>query len=420
MRASDRRMRIGLFVPFFPQLSETFVIDQAAVLVDRGHDLSVFCLAGGVSGYDHPVLEQYGILAKRRILMSAEKFRRDKLLRASFRFGRHFPESMRRLRPLLRQDIGRGLKIAAGAAAMGVLAHPEPWPWTFDVIQVHFGHMAVVADALREMGLIRGPLVATFHGSDVSVVARTDPRRYGGVFRRAERLTANSAFLRDRLLALGAPADRTTQLPTGVDLSRFRLRHPLPDGPPRFLTVARLSEEKGVAVALHAMAALRSRGVPFRYTVVGEGPLHDELERLTGSLGIQGSVEFLGPLPQDGVLDALASHHVFLLPAVEASSGAVEAQGRVLMEAQATGLPVVATSVGGIPETVGPGAGRLVPPRDSEALTEALIELVEQRPAWEDMGRAGRLHVEEHFDLQRIGQRLEAIYESLHVEDMPA
>lgn len=406
-------VHIGLFVPFFPQLSETFIVDQAAILVDRGHQLSLFCLAGGVSGHDHPALARHELLAGTRTLMSPGKFRRDKLLRAGLRLVRYFPESVRRLRPLVRDDVGRGLKVTTGAAAMGVLAQPGTRPLTFDVIQVHFGHMAVVADALREMGLIRGPLVATFHGSDVSVVARTDPGRYEAVFRRAEHLTANSTFLRDRLLDLGAPADRTTQLPTGVDLSRFHPGHPLPDGPPRFLTVARLSEEKGVAVALHAMAALRSRDVAFRYTVVGEGPLHDELERLAASLGIMDSVDFRGPLPHDAVPDALASHHIFLLPAVEASSGAVEAQGRVLMEAQAAGLPVVATTVGGIPETVGPGAGRLLPPRDAEALTEALVQLVEQRASWKDMGRAGRLHVEEHFDLQRIGQRLEAIYESL-------
>lgn len=413
-------MRIGLFVPFFPQLSETFVIDQAAILVERGHDLTVFCLAGGVSGHDHPALAQHGMLAGTRTLMSPDKYRRDKLLRAGYRVVRYFPESVRRLRPLAREDVGRGLKITAGAAAVGILAQPGPRPLTFDVIQVHFGTMAVVADALREMGLLRGPIVATFHGSDVSVVARTDPRRYEAVFRRAERLTANSAFLRDRLLALGAPADRTIRLPTGVDLSRFLPRHPLPDGPPRFLTVARLSEEKGLAGALHAMAALRSRSVAFRYTIIGDGPLRNELEHLTGSLGIQDFVEFRGPVPHAAVAEALASHHIFLLPAVEAPSGAVEAQGRVLMEAQAAGLPVVATTVGGIPETVGPGAGRLVPPHEAGALAEALLLLIDKRQSWEDMGRAGRLHVEEHFDLRRIGRRLEAIYESLLLEETPA
>ncbi len=90
------------------------------------------------------------------------------------------------------------------------------------------------------------------------------------------------------------------------------------------------------------------------------------------------------------------------------------------MEAQAAGLPVVATTVGGIPETVGPGAGRLVPPQEADALEEALLLLVNQRQSWEDMGRAGRLHVETHFDLQRITRRLEAIYEGLPSEGTAA
>lgn len=403
-------MRIGLFVPFFPQRSETFVIDQAADLLVRDHDVRIYCLGGARTGRDHPRVRQHHLLARTRWLMTPHRHRHDKVLRAAARAARHFPRSVSPLLALRRRDVGRGMKIPSAAAAMGVLAGSHPL--RFDVIQAHFGHMAIVVDALREMGLVAGPLVATFHGSDVSAWGRSDPDRYRGLFDRVDAVTANSCFLRDRLLSRGAPPARTTRLPIGVDPDRFR-KQPLPDGPPRFITVARLSEEKDVATAVRAMAILRDRGRRFRYTVIGDGPRRGEIEAVVRELRLDDRVDFRGPVPHHGVVDALAGHHVFVLPGVEADSGAVEAQGLVLVEAQAVGRPVVAAAVGGVPETVGEGAGRLVEPGDSMALADGLDAVLGERMRWSEMGAAGRRHVEMRFDRRRLNDQLVELYRSV-------
>lgn len=404
-------MRIGLFVPFFPQLSETFVIDQAASLVQSGHELEIVCLSGGDPAMGHPALEAHGLLGRMRTLMGPDKHRHDKLIRAGLRAIRHLPASARVLAGLVRQEAGRGMKVPAGASAMAVLAGRAPW--RFDLIQVHYGTMGLVVDALRELGLVEGPMVVTFHGSDVSVAMAAAPDNYLGFFDRAERLTANSTFLRDRLIALGAPPQRTVRIPVGVDLSTIRTRTPEPGGAARLLTVGRLSEEKGVQYGLRALALLRDRGLDFRYTVIGDGPRRTELEQLVAALALDRHVHMAGPCSHPRVLDALASHDIFLLPGVEAASGSVEAQGRVLVEAQAARLPVVASAVGGIPETVGDGAGILVPPGDPEALADALDGLIRTPGTWPDMGRLGRRHVEARFDQRQIHARLEALYRSL-------
>ncbi|MDX1674676.1 MAG: glycosyltransferase, partial [Longimicrobiales bacterium] len=308
--------------------------------------------------------------------------------------------------------LGRGMKIPSAAAAMGVLAETRKPPLELDVLQVHFGPMGVVVDALREMELVAGPMVVTFHGSDVSAWRRADPGRYDGLFARVDAITANSSFLRDRLLGLGAPGDRIIRLPMGVDLTEFAVRPP-PGGPPRFLTVGRLSEEKGIEHALRAMALLRDRGRIFSYTIIGGGPLRSELESLARSLELEDRVHIRGPQPRGTVVAAMADHHILVQPGVEAASGAVEAQGLVLAEAQATGMPVVASDVGGIPETVGPGAGRLVPPGDPESLADALDALLRERDRWGEIGEAGRRHAEREFDRRALRDRLVDLYGEL-------
>ena len=405
-------LRIGFFVPFFPQRSETFVIDQAADFLEAGHDVEIFCLSGARSGRGHPAVAEHGLMDRTRALMSPDRYRRDKVLRAAYRAVRHFPRSLGPLRMVLRPDIGRGMPVATTAAAMGVLSHARRTPLEFDVLQVHFGPMGTVVDALREMGLVQGPMVVSFHGSDASTALRADPDRYAPLFDRAEAFTVNSSFLLDRLAAMGAPRERTVRIPMGVDPDRFVAR-PAPGGPPRFLTVARLSAEKDVATAVRAMAVLKDRGRIVRYTVLGGGPLRRELMELAESLEVEDRIDFRGPVAHDAVLEALATHHVFVLPGVEAPSGAVEAQGLALVEAQAAGLPVVASAVGGIPETVGEGAGRLVPPGDPEALADALDATLRERPDWDAIGERGRRHVLEEFDRRALSRRLVDLYRTL-------
>lgn len=410
-------MRIGFFVPSFPRLSETFVLEQAAQLLEAGHDVRIVCLLGGDWEVGHPALRRANLRQRTTYLMSEGTNRGDILLRAGGRFLRHLPDSGVVLWKLLGDDLDRRMKPSTGASAMGILSGDPSPPWCFDVIQVHFGPMGLVTDALRELGLVQGPMVVTFHGSDVTVARQIDPERYDGLFRRADMMTANSRFLRQELIGLGAPPHNIVHLPMGVDPSTISACHPYTDGMLRVLTVARLSEEKGVRFGLDAMALLRRAQVEFRYTVIGDGPLRPRLERQVRALGLQDCVRLVGAMPHDDVLRALQEHDLFLFPAVKATNGAVEAQGRALVEAQAAALPIVATDVGGVQETVAEGAGVIVPSGDAGALAHAVEALVQDTSGWEEMGRRGRRHVEQHFDQRSTIRRLERIYRSLHAPE---
>ena len=136
--------------------------------------------------------------------------------------------------------------------------------------------------------------------------------------------------------------------------------------------------------------------------------LRGALEQLTVELGLQGRVCFAGARNQDQVAEELRAASLFLLPSV------AEALPVVLMEAGAVGLPVVCTDVGSVRELVQDGvSGFVVPPRDVEQMSSALERLLLNPGDWPAYGRAGRAHIERHYDIEALNDRLEALCREL-------
>jgi colanic acid/amylovoran biosynthesis glycosyltransferase len=284
----------------------------------------------------------------------------------------------------------------------------------YDVIHCHFGPNGQLALAWRDFGALQGPILTTFHGYDANQLPRVDgPNLYRRLFGKGELFTVGSEFMKRRLVKLGAPENRLVTLPMGVDLSRFRFvgSRKNPNEEIRLLTVARLIEGKGVEYAIRAIALLKEKYSRLRYQIVGDGPLREKLVELTNTLHINGHVIFLGALPQESITEVYRDAQIFVLPSVQAESGWEEGQGVVLAEAQATGLPIIATRTGGIPESIRDGvSGVLVAPRDPAALAAAIEQLASQPDKWSEMGSAGRAYVEENFDIEWLNDRLVSLY----------
>jgi colanic acid/amylovoran biosynthesis glycosyltransferase len=392
-------MRIAVLTSEFPAVSETFVLDQVADLIERDLEVDVYPeRPPAAPGVTHPAWGRLGLAQRTRY---APPMPVPKLARV-WGAARLLAANRRRPAPLLRSV--NPLAYGRSAVSLSLLYRQVPLLGArgYDVVHCHHGPVALAAAQLRSAGVFRAPLVATFHGHDANVVPVVlGDRAYAPLFRAAEQLTVNSEFLRDRLLALGADPRRVGRYPVGVDLEAFSPRSPprLHGADLRVLSVARLVEEKGIAVALRAVGRLLRRFPMLRYDVVGDGPQRTGLERMARALGVGARVHFVGAQPHDRVRQFHADADVFLLPSVVGADGSEESQGLALIEAQASGVPVVASAIGGVPESLRDGVtGHLFPAGDSEALAERLTRLLahpEQRVA---MGRAGRAFVEQHFD----------------------
>jgi glycosyltransferase involved in cell wall biosynthesis len=220
-----------------------------------------------------------------------------------------------------------------------------------------------------------------------------------------------SEYARSQLMGLVAPPhwDKLHVVHCGVDLGAVRMRERRDGdrGALEILSVGRLVPVKGHSLLVEALAELRRRGVDARLTIVGDGPRLRELRSLAARLGVDDRVELPGAVGQDAIGGYYARADAFALPSF------AEGLPVVLMEAMASGLPVVATHIAGVPELVEDGvAGRLVPPGRADLLAGALERVltapVDERRA---MGRAGRAKVEAEFDIARIAGELRAVFE---------
>lgn len=404
-------MRIGVFLGTFPALSETFILDQLIGLIDRGHTLDLFPSARSDEPVHHSAIDHYG-------------------LRQRVRYVPAYPASTDRVRTALR--LGLALLFRGSATPLRVL-HPRyrrsgsrlpllqeaadfPKTGPYDVLYAPFGPEGVRAARLKRLGVVSGALATAFLGYDLTQVPRQrGPGCYDLLFEEAAALLPCSETGRQRLLGLGAPADRIAVHRLGVDLHRFAFspRTPPRDGPLRILSVARLVEKKGIAYGIRAVAALPD-DLDVRYEIIGDGPLRADLEREIRSGGAGDRVRLVGPRDTRGVQAAMRTAHLFLAPSVTASTGDTEGIPVVLMEALASGLPVVSTRHSGIPELIIDGeTGRLVPERDVEALTDALTAMISTPTCWPSYGTAGRAFVERHHDMHTLNDQLAARLEAL-------
>jgi glycosyltransferase involved in cell wall biosynthesis len=275
-----------------------------------------------------------------------------------------------------------------------------------DAVLVEFGHVAVQAmDACRASAV---PMIVHFHGFDVyarPLLERYGPR-YGELFDQAAALVAPSHAMRDELIALGASPEKTHYVPCGIDLDRFSTGAP-EHSPPTFVAVGRLVEKKAPHLTIAAFAPVRRRHPEARLQLIGDGRLRGPCEDLAAGLGVADAVTFLGWQPHDVVAAELRRARAFLQHSVVAADGNSEATPQSILEASATGLPVVATRHAGIPEGVDDGvSGFLVDERDVPAMTDAIERLLVDPQLAADLGRAGRQLVQDRFSIDSTIARL--------------
>jgi glycosyltransferase involved in cell wall biosynthesis len=335
-----------------------------------------------------------------------------------------YPLQRRGLMPVFEQEQNRTLTQGLPTNRVG---YPHPFPragYLSMMPSVFWAYRRIVADGFRpdlihgnvfETGMPavilgrrnRVPVVISEHYSAFAT-GRLSPlalKTARWSFERADRVLPVCAFLRDAIISRGIRA-RFELVPNAVDTTLFRPGRSRRPGPVRFLFVGTLGRNdlKGLGILLESLSRLRFHEVSWILEVVGDGEDRAIYEGLASRLSVLDRITFTGILSRPQVAERMREATILVLPS------RMEMQPCVILEALASGLPVLASSVGGIPEIVGSDVGSLVPPGDATSLTSSLEEILRGR-RWGDpaiMARSVR-----QFSSESVGRQLLSLYGEL-------
>ena len=347
--------------------AERHVVDLAAALRRQGHEVAVACSVAG---------ELSDLLDRGNIPIS----------------------------PLLDRLVKRHVSVAYARALRRLVEEQR-----FDLVHAHI-YASAAASALATLGTAV-PLVVTEHtegawqGRCAHLVSHL-------IYRRSSRIIAVSSPIRGRLIdSDGVPAEKISLIPNAVIPSSNTYPEALGALPdewregPLVGTVARLQPEKGIANLLKAAARASTFCPLARFLVVGDGPLREELVCLADRLGLCERVRFLGHRADARGLIGLLD--VLVVPSL------TEGTPLTVLEAMAGGVPIVASAVGGIPDQVRHNReGLLVPPNDTVALGDALLELLQDPGRARRLGESGRRRANSEFAHATMVRKIEAVYQA--------
>ena len=294
------------------------------------------------------------------------------------------------------------------ARALG--AHGRP-----DVVHAHFGPQGFAA--AKACAAAKVPLVTTFYGYDLGIAGDGSwARRYEALWSAAAAFLVEGPFMGAHLVRLGAPEAkvRVQPLPVPVGDIPVRARVRASGEPLRLIQIARFVEKKGLDLTVRALARIEAPPSGVELTLVGDGPLASELRALARNEGVEDRVVFAGLLPHDEVRRLRLRAHLLVQPSRTAANGDTEGGAPyVLLEAQASGMCVVASRHADIPNTMAPEAWFPFDEDDLDGLVAALDEAVAGADTWADRGAAGRAFVEARHSASALVQQLEGLYDSV-------
>ncbi|WP_431610723.1 glycosyltransferase [Enterobacter hormaechei] len=291
-----------------------------------------------------------------------------------------------------------------------------------DLIHAHFAIDGLYALKLAQKKGI--PLVTTLHGFDVTVsnkdlLASRSPAwinyllHQHKVKSQGDKFICVSDFIARQALQHGFPESKIIQHYIGIDVNKYQPRAK-EDDQGIILHVARLVEKKGTAVLINAVKQVKLLNPDVKLVIIGEGPLLDGLKAQVTSLGLDQTVTFTGALPHVDVMAWMRKASMLVLPSITAKTGDAEELGMVLLEAAVTGVPVIGTQHGGIPEAIiDEQTGFLVKERDDKQLAERISFLMKDEHKRFEMGKNARIFISEKFNLSKQTIKLEKIYQEL-------
>lgn len=407
------RRRTAYVMKRYPRLSETFILNEICAMEALGERLEIFSLLPPEPPPHHPMVSQVQAVVTHPPVALARKAaafvhaHAEVIVAAPAGYARALALAARRTLSSpstlssMRQFLRAGF-FAAEARRRGV-TH----------LHAHFANApAAVAEYASRMLDI--PFSFTAHAKDLYLTpAPLIAERTAA----AEFVATCTNYNVDYFNSILPPEHwaKVNLVYHGVDLSRFSYRSPSyefqgGDAPASILSVGRLVPKKGFGDLIEACARLKDMGVTFRCRIVGEGPLRATLEQAISARGLTGLVTLEGAMTQDRLIGLFAAADLFALSPRITDDGDRDGIPNVIVEAVATGVPVVTTAISGIPELIEDGrTGLLVASNDPQALARAMAHLLGDAKLGLRMAAAGRARLEQCFDCGRNTGALRAL-----------
>jgi predicted glycosyltransferase/glycosyltransferase involved in cell wall biosynthesis len=412
--------RIAYVMKRYPRLSETFILNEICAMEKLGEQLEIFSLLPPEPPPHHPTVAQvrasltYLPLAWPAKLVSLARGHAAALATAPGGYGRAFAHALR--------------------MSLGSRAPLSVWRQFFragffstearrrGITHIH-SHFANAPSAVAHLvSLMTGlPFSFTTHAKDLYL---TPPHLIAGRVRAASFITTCTQYNIEHLRGMLPREDhgKLNLVYHGIDLTRFRYRAPCyafaaQGTPPLILCVARLVAKKGLDDLVAACGALAAQGVPFRCRIIGAGPLQPMLAADIAARGLGDMISLDGAMTHDSLIELFRQADLFALAPRIADDGDRDGIPNVIVEAMATGVPVVSSAVSGIPELVEhQRTGLLVEPNDPAALAAAMARLLGDPALGRRLAATARARLERCFDCWQNTQALRGLVVGLVCE----
>lgn len=278
------------------------------------------------------------------------------------------------------------------------------------VIHAHYATTGYLVGAVTN-----APLVVNAYGFDVTVLARRAlwRRAYERLGQRVAAIVVEGPAMASAVQALGFPADRIVIIPISAGFESIPFRDAAPDGPLRLLACGRLVEKKGHELAMQAFSRLAPElPVESELVIIGDGPLRSRLEQLADAHAGRGRIRFAGAVPRTAYLEQLRRSHLFLAPSMTAANGDGEGGApTTILDAQATGVPVVGSTHADIPFLIEDGAtGFLARENDIGSLVETIRRALDARSEWPALTALARGRMLARNGDDVVGRQLTELY----------
>jgi len=378
-------LRILFVTSSFPRFDQQFILNQICGIIDRGHDVYIAATRPAKESIMPEIVNQYNLL--------------DKTL---FFGNKNFLKLLQRHRFMPMHSVA------------------IPPLDTFDIICSQFGDIgARVVQFKKELDYnktIKAKLVTCFRGRDTSEALQTDPNLYNELSKEGDLFLPVCTFFKNILEDIGFPPEKTKVLYSAINCDKFAFKsRKVKNGTTiELISVSRLVEKKGIEYTIRAVAEVVKIDPKIHYTIVGEGPIREQLQSLINSLRMQKYITMVGAQPNEKIPALLYRSHIFVLSSITAQDGDTEGIANALKEAMATGMPVLSTKTAGNAELVEDGiSGFLVNEKDVHALAAKIRYFIRNPTMIGQMGRAGRQVVQERFHTPRIIDQFIAMLEEL-------